>query len=277
MIENRLHIILSLRAFHTYFEDGNCNCLSFQPTAKTKELFQRFGLVVRKQANGFDLYTAKDDFNAYAKYIQNTTGQTHFEFEIHNRDTHFRALTELPLDQIELLYYDTAMGTNNTDGKCLLRPDFRPQTAENVLGRLRIGFSDLARLSDDTNRCTFEIRFEARATQWQYYIINHSAMPMENPAVKGKSGVSFGQAATVVMPNGESALLFSSGETLLALSEVPQQTFDLVNQFKRNNASGKNTSAKILIKGLPHPKPSRLVVVDFNGVQHASSPMYVYV
>jgi hypothetical protein len=140
------------------------------------------------------------------------------------------------------------------------------------IGRVRFYFADLVASP------AFEIRFSARATQWQYYIINRSAAQLDNPSITGKAGIPFEGPTEVTIASGQQALFFSTGENLLPLSLSPKYRFDLVNTAATDNGSAaRKSNAKVIFKGLPDADPKNIGIVRINGNTQVSTPIYVYV
>jgi len=102
---------------------------------------------------------------------------------------------------------------------------------------------------------------------------------MDNPSITGKDGIAFTGPDKVILENGEPALLFSSGNTLLPLSNVPKYVFGLANAPIIINGGGvkKTGVTQTVFKGLPNPDPSRVGTVIIDGGSKVSSPMYVYI
>jgi len=262
-MNTQFYIVFSLRISHGYFEKRICNCISFAPNADTQKLIRRFGFRLRQKTNGFEFYSTNKDFARYLKYIQNVTGQSEFAFEMTCANEHFSAFTESPSSgkwQFSSAKMENGMQLTPTIG----------QSAA-ISGTLQIRFSDLIGCAADHNP-EFEISFKAKATQWQYYIINKNDVPLQNPMVTGKSGIKFTEGIAVTIPTGEKALLFSSSEPIV-LSESPQLIFDLVGQSKTNP----DKPGKPVIRGLPNPNPARTATVETDGKKTEASPMYVYI
>ena len=103
-------------------------------------------------------------------------------------------------------------------------------------------------------------------------------MILANPSITSKDGISFTGPASVTIQSGQQALLFSSGESLIPLSQQPKQRFDLVDNPAPDNQQGqKRNSPKIIYKGLPNADPKFYGITEVNGSSQVTSPMYVYV
>jgi hypothetical protein len=144
---------------------------------------------------------------------------------------------------------------------------------------LKISLSDILKYQNKDGALQMQIEYTARATQWQYYIINRSLVKLDNPAVTGKSDIAFEGPANVTIATGQAALLFTSGKNLIPLSECPKYKFDLVNSSgaTQDNGSRSKKAGKIIFKGLPHPQPGRFGSLIVNGKGQVSSPIYLYI
>jgi hypothetical protein len=280
MIKTGFTIAFKIEVSHSYFKNNICTCLQFELSAATKKIFDRFGCIIRNKINGFDFYVnATNDLAALLTYIKTVTGQDHFEFDIKNKNPSFNLFTELPANWVGQLTYDSnSDGNNIAKDTVQLKESLSVNSGIASFGKLTIHFDDIIKYQNTNNYTQFTIEYKARATQWQYFIINRNAVVLDNPAIVGKVAVDFDMPEIVITETGQQAILFSSGNNLIPLSEVPVYMFDLVNNAKANNgAIQKSKAAKIVYKGLPNPDPDKIGVVKGNITNEFSSPMYVYV
>lgn len=272
--------LFQVEILHSYFESSICPCLQFLPAASTQGLMERYKFTILQNVNGFQFYsTSAVSLRDSLDYIRTVAGTNYFEFELFNNDAAFYCFTGgLPLNWQGQLLYNSAM-VNNDNGIFVMTQSLSVPEITAITGKLKINFDDLLKYDAAAQPLTYRISYTARATQWQYYIVNRNAIPMENPAVKGKSGIVFDNAGSVTMDTGEKALLFYSG-TLLPLSKVPNHKFDLVNTPADNNSATiktKQNSARIIFKSLPTPDPMRMGTVAIDNKTQVSSPIYIYV
>ncbi len=78
------------------------------------------------------------------------------------------------------------------------------------------------------------------------------------------------------METGQQAILFTSGENLLPLAEIPEYRFNLVNTPVAKSGQAP-LPPQVVFKGLPNPDPVRIGTVATGEVTRVISPMYVYV
>jgi hypothetical protein len=274
MIRSNFQIAFSVEVSHTYFKENVCKCLQFNPGSVTRALIRRFDLRIRKRISGFDFYiNTRSSLNSFLKYIGTATGQTFFDFDIVTITPAFIFFTDFPANWLGQLVYDSISASNIYSGnKAQLTPDMVSETKASHVGKLRIYFQDII----NQGYTQFAINYMARATQWQYFIINNSSIPLQNPSISGKTDISFVGPEQVTMDTGQKALLFTSGENLIPLTEVPKYKFNLLNNAVLQ-AGQKPSSVKVIFKGLPTPDPIRIGAAMNGNTIQVVSPMYVYV
>jgi hypothetical protein len=270
---SNFQIAFSISVLHTYFEEDTCTCLRFNPGPAIKALSKRFELKQSNRIDGFDFYintrSSIPDFLAYAGKV---TGYSFFDFEIETVEPTFNLFTDLPMGWLGQLVYQSNDNLNTRDGTVIqLHANRVPAASTTNLGTLAIHFEDIIQ----NGYTQYAINYKARATQWQYFVINTSTVQLENPSISGKIPVSFDGPESVTTRTGQKALLFTSGDNLLPLSELPRYKFDLVNKPARQ--TGQTLSPKVIFKGLPNPDPRRSGVATVGDDSRVVSPMYIYV
>lgn len=272
MITTSYRLLFQLSVHHTYFEGSVKDCIRFLPGKITKKLLKRFGLKIAKSINGIEVYTNSRQSNAaFFNYVSTVTSEDRFDFDIITDSSLFWSVTELPVEWLGKLNYDSTLSTRKEDGTLLLQPALATGSCMESSGSVSIQFTDI--LNNYSDRLVFDVEFKARATQWNYYIINKSKIKLNDPGISVKNNpVSFEGPERVTTSDGTSALRFSSGSNLLPLSEVPKYKFDLVD-----NASSSTVSARSIFKGLPTPDPVHTMLVQVNGKNEIASPMYIYI
>jgi hypothetical protein len=261
--------------YHTFFDNNKCNCLHFIPNSQTEKTLRKFGFIINTIANGFDLfYNATSSIDSVLDYISKTTSQDYFEFNIKCGNPNFILFTALPINWLGQITYTSQDSKNqNKDDTIQLNQTLETKETTLLFGQLKIYFEDIKKNQTSSKPIHFELNFKARETQWQYYVINRNSIPLNNPCVTEKGGVQFDGPEKVTLQTGEQALLFTSNDTYIPLSEKPKYKFDLINKNTSDESNQKNTNAKIIIKGLPVPDVSRIGIIENNQV---ASPMYIY-
>lgn len=271
--------LFQLDVFHSFFQEDICRCLEFNASSATEKLMKQFRFLIRRQINGIGLYmNAKQPADQLLSYIERATGQDAFCFEIRTNNPDFNFFTELPPDWVGQLLYNSSSsrGENNS---IQLSQELSGNAGTLCMGKVTLRFEDILKFGSQTGCANFEIRYEARATQWQYFVINNSQVPLNDPAISGKAAVNFEGPEKVWTATGQPALLFSSGARLLPLSEAPVYKFDLINRpaSKGGTEDGKAIKPQVIIKGLPTPDPAWIGRANGDANEQLASPMYVYV
>jgi len=280
MIQSNYKIAFRVEVFHSYFENNVCNCLRFKPGNETLKLQKRFGFKLQSNSNGFDFYAdSKTSLAAVLNYISMSTGQTYFDFDIESTNPAFSYFTELPVSWKGQLLYDSSSPLNQFDnGTLILGAAMSDLPGSLTAGKLSVHFDDLLRYTAGKGYADLCIYLNARNTQWQYFVINKSAVQFVNPVIKSNTAIEFDLPEMVTIPTGQKALLFSSGKNLIQLSKKPKYKFTLMDHAVPGTAEQiKRPAGRIIFKGLPNPDPQHIGIVNINGNQHVSSPMYVFI
>ncbi len=272
--------IFEVSALHSYFKDNVCRCLEFVPSDSTTKMMQRFGFILRNQIGGFGLYCCtKDSLNNYLNYIEKVSNENSFNFNVYSNESYFNIITDLPTNWIGTISYNSENKTNTlSKGVLELKEDLSDNENTDTLVQLRINFKEIVKYSQQNSFAEFEIKFKARATQWKYYIINRNSVKLDNPKISSKTDLSFEGPAVTTIATGEEALLFTSGNHLIPLTEFPKYKFNLINEIIKDENSQKNrTSPKVILNGLPNPTPERIGFEVDPETKLVSSPMYIYI
>lgn len=271
-MNSQYKIIFSIQVFHEYFEKGICSCIAIQPNKATAKNINRYGFKINWNGNTFEFYSnLYQNISDYLNYIQANSKRDCFEFDLTSSDSNFTLFTELPTNWANQFIY-TSSNTVYENQKLVLTAASIPSTNSAIIGSVKIYFKDIIALLSTNNECNYTIKYESRATQWRYYIINKSEIPLNNPEIVSKIPVDFEQAITVTLQNGNRALLFSSGKNLMKMSEIAKYQFDLVDRSTMSNQKGKT-----IFKGLPNPSPKNISIEEENKEKIVTSSMYVYI
>jgi hypothetical protein len=280
-MESKFKVVFKLTVTHAYFEQGICSCLQFTPDDRTKKILTRFGFLIKNKVDGFELYSnSNSELPALLDYIKKATSQEFFTFNIQTNNPDFNSFTALPVNWMGQLTYDSRAAGNLYSANIVkLKETLSADTNPKAVGSIVLRFDDVIKYTGRINGVLFNIGYEAKCTQWQYFVINKSALKLDNPAVVGKSDISFNAPQSVTTENGLQALLFSSGDKLIPLSEVPKYKFDLVNNpiLTDSKKPNKSTAPQTIFRGLPTPDPKRIGLITMDSKKQVSSPMYVYV
>lgn len=273
MMRTNYQLLFSVETSHTYFENSVCDCLSFVPDYYTEQLLKRYGFMLNHSKNGFRMYVSAPAAVAdFLQYISLVSGQEAFSFELVTKDPGFFVYTDLPYNELVQLSFDSS-NVSATESTLTFNTGFAAGQQNSIVGTMTVAFEDILRYTT-TAAPVFRIALNARSTQWQYYIVNTTKMPISNPGITGKNPASFSGPQTVTIESGQEAMLFVS-EELLPLSEKPFYQFDFVSY--PSNGVSKKPAPKMLFRGLPNAGAEYYATTTVNGAVQVCSPMYVYV
>lgn len=278
MIQSNFIKVFNVLVYHSFFDNNKCHCLHFTPNHKTHKTLHKFGFKINPVFNGFELFSNTNlSLSDILDYISKTTQDNYFEFDIKSSNPNFILFTALPINWLGTINYSSQDPKNeNSTNSIVLNQTLETKSVSPFFGCLKIYFEDLKKTQNSDSSLLYKINFTARATQWQYYFINKNNVTLSNPAISEKGPIQFDGPKKVTIQTGEQALLFTSNENNILLSEKPKHKFDLVNQNTSNDSSQTHSKGKVIIKGLPVPDVSRIGIIENSANNQVASPMYIY-
>ncbi|WP_442266834.1 hypothetical protein ACSIGC_03795 [Tenacibaculum sp. ZS6-P6] len=275
MLKSSFYKIVSLTVLHNYYTGNVCKDLKYEPAKESGDIINKYGFKIIITAVGFELYVdRKENFSNLLNYITSTTGETTFKFHASTLNPLFYQFTELPINEIGITHFNTDNAIENVEtNKLILTPSFRSTNSADYLFEFTIRFEDLIKLNDEKKEANYEIKFEARATQWKYYIVNTTGQHLGKLSIKDTSGIQFSGPEQILLPNEQKAQLFSLVGDLLPFSEKPIYTFDLISNSIKNGVE----RSKVVFKGLPKSNPKEIAINEELLSSKITSLMYVYI
>ena len=264
-------MIFKVSIFHSYFENSICNCLSINLKPDAAFILKRFNFLIRNTINGIEFYSNSSNVPALLNYISESTRLSSFDFELTANNDCFNYFTDLPMNWAGQLEYNSNSKSNlQEEGNIQLVAQLSQSMYQPILGNMVIHFTNIM----NNVPAQFTINYKARATQWQYFIINKSAMKLDHPKIVGKSEIEFEGPQNITIETGEKAMLFSSNQNLIPLNALPVYKFDLIDSPTKEII--KNAPIKTIVKGLPTPSVAQMGIIK-SDIKLVSSPIYVYV
>ncbi|MCG8574695.1 MAG: hypothetical protein MI810_07410 [Flavobacteriales bacterium] len=266
--------ISEVKISHSYFDLEMTYPIQLKLSAATEQWVSKYGFTVTYfRDNIIRLYTQNSgDLKDRFQYVEKITGENAFVFELVTEENSFYQYTDVPVNELGRLVFNSNEGTKVDEGQIDLGKGRFEQGEYTKLAIIRLYFKDI--LSTEI----FDLSFTARKTQWNYYIINQSSLDLSEPEITGSEEVLFEGPEEVILPNKQTALLFSSGLTLIPLSYRPKYKFKLVNN---QSGTGRLTASrkiqKTIFQALPNPDPMNLEIKNASNNGDLASPMYVYV
>ncbi|MBQ0788016.1 MAG: hypothetical protein KBT69_10980 [Oceanihabitans sp.] len=264
--------IFSIKITHDYFDSSFAESVNLTVGKETQRLVSLYNIKLRIVGYSCSLFinseTSTEDF---LNYLESVTSTNYFDFNIHIVDSSFYNYTNISFNSNpSYLYESNASGNSLDTNTTLLNPKVDTVSLNNEFAIIKIYFQDIMEAPSEGQ--DFLIAFRSRATLWQYYIINRTAINLSSPSIQGNSDVSFSGPKQVTLQNGQQAIVFTSNQPL-KLSQTPKYTFDLMDVRVENN----QVISKKIFSGLPHPNAGQLEISTENGNPVFSSPMYIYV
>lgn len=259
--------VFQVAVFHEYFESGHAKNMSFRPFIETIKLMERLGMLLRIIPSGFEVFIKSDSIPDFMNSISAGNELDYLEFTVINNDPYFINYTQLPLAG-SFSYLYTSENQLNELKQESIHLKFIQEAKQNDFASIRIYLKDLLDFQSQTLH--YSIYFEARATRWDYYIVNQGGLNIEGLKIETHEDFTFEGPTEMMLQNGQEVLWFSSGDTHLKLSEKPHFKFDLVTHKEPT------IQPKSLIARLPLANFKSLVSYNENGVEGFSSLHYIY-
>lgn len=263
-------IILKVDISHEYYKDTTCRGLKIVPNATSSSVLTRFGLKFYPYEGGFEILYPANRITQLLRYVRNALHISCFEFGAIAKNEAFRLFTEIPMNRLGFYSYDSRRLAGESENDSEMKPVFVEDSHGSIVLNFKIHFDDLI-----NGENTYQVKLNSRRTCWEYYVFNQEEKYFENLQIKSKGDhtVVFVNKGPKTMENGQTATIFSSGNTLLSLSEYSIYQFDLVNIKSVKDAKDRSNT---VFNGLPVPRPENIETQD-SGEEPVASMIYVYV
>jgi hypothetical protein len=166
----RYAALFGVRVKHDYYPDAVCHDLRFEPTARTRRLLQGYRLVLRELPDGIAVCAplGADGKSPLIGLRRNEL----FAFDLRVRNPEFHLFTDLQglADNADPLY--TSAGVAAKDGKALKLTERKPACATDAtrLAGVELRY-DASMPEPGRDEAPFEVRFNAKAARWAYYLL----------------------------------------------------------------------------------------------------------
>jgi len=257
--------LLNIAVEHGFYTDGACSCLDFQPTEKTRRIFDNAGLLQKKTADGIQIVYDESRLEALKLYAEDPQEPLCFEFKVYSNDAQFRSYTEPFADMGKGILYLDNRATTAGDGKISLsvfeyvsNDDLKKTDSDELrdmisqrdrllppLFVVKI-FAETAQASHieawlESELTSYSIVFNARQTFWKYYLLGKMANA-GSYIFDPDNQVEFEALGETSLPDRRMALTFRSKQSI-PLNEY----YDFRFQLKQQGPGGEN----VLINRLP--------------------------
>ncbi|MBV1873616.1 MAG: hypothetical protein KUG80_02480 [Gammaproteobacteria bacterium] len=274
--------ILQIRLFHEYFDSGFMQDVILLPAPETKKFIDKYELLIVQDKEGFSLhYFGCNSFSDFCQSLSILLVQQSFVFYIKSYGLSFSVISEWPLSWLGLVHYSSRNFVLSHTEEVELLADFVSDGdfKDDIFAQISIFPQDLFNPDGVCVYQIFDVKIQARKTQWFYYIFNRSGLDLSAPVVTNRKGIEFNAPESIIFDNGEEVLRFSSGENHFVLCETAKTTLKLID-YPSPVQSGvyENVQAsKEIIRDLPIPMVDKINIKISKGQQLACSEMYVYV
>jgi len=257
--------LLNIAVEHSFYTDGACSCLDFQPTEKTRRIFENAGLLQKKTADGIQIVYDENKREALRLYAEDPQEPLCFEFKVYSKDAQFGSYTEPFADMGEgILYLDNRATTpgegkislsafdyvSNDDLKKMESNELRdmmnqrdrllpPVFVVKIFAETGLASHIDAWLASD--HTSYSIVFNARRTFWKYYLLGKMANA-GSYIFDPDNQVEFEALGETSLPDQRMALTFRSKQSI-SLNEY----YDFRFQLKQQGPGGEN----VVINRLP--------------------------
>ena len=266
--------LFQLRLLHDYYQHHIWQDCDILPDPATQHLIRRFQLQTIMNNGEFGLYSWQAGSRQnFLNYMIQQLGNQPLVFWLQAEPAHFYQVTEVPWDWAgQLSFRSNSLSSSTVPAELQAHFSRRTLYPADILGVVQIYPQNLLSSGEDSMR--YCIKFQARQLHWQYYVVNRSRVILQDPIIKNHNGIEFEPPEAIHLPDGQEALLFSSGQQQFALEQRPSVKLNLVNRLRSQFTA--KTIENCLIKGLPTPRNDQLKNKKGKGKRYVYSEMYVY-
>lgn len=266
--------LFQLAISHSYFASGQLEGWTLAPDAATDTVLRRYGLAPAMRDGVFALTTFQPAPSALLRYLDDQLAGAPLVFWLRCDQQQLLMVTDLPLDWVGQFALSTK-DARNDGARWRITPVPGPRTnlRDGVAGVLSVYPADL--LAMGAKNIELSVDFDARAVHWIYYLVNRGQIRLENPAI-GKDGFLFNGPQPAVLPGGEKAMCFDSGDAAFPLQQNPTTMFDLIDRPQAVSAEMDGGTEHCVLKGLPVPAGNQLEVRSGGAAPYVYCAMQVY-
>jgi len=263
---------------HRYFNNGVFQGCKILADSSTSDVIRRYGMLMHMVEGVFACYPASsDDVSEFLSYLNMQLQGAPLRFLLLADEAQFIFMTDVPLNWVGQVMMDSKSGTaeySHGETRIRLTQTFSGRTVRQcgVIGMISIHLDDLLATVPVGGR--YVVDFRARSLPWRYYLVNRSQTKLNSPMIRDQNQVCLDGPVSMVLPNGEPGLCFSSGAMVFPLQQIPTLIFDLIDRLPLAMDSEEHAIEHCLIHGLPTPDVGELE--QAGGAKDVFGAMYVY-
>ena len=263
--------IASINIHHSYFADGFCRGIVFEPDKPTNLLLKKLGFLFGSSKSGFALYADAAHLSVDRQGIEKEKGVWNsLRFVMAFQDPNFFRFTHLPnISGENILYGLSAHADLPTSRVARLLVNFSSENDHPLKSELVIELTELLQRLSEKGNAVYDFYLTAKSTQWVYVLLNKEWLSLTHLKITNQAFTFLGPHL-VVLPNGDNAFLFSSGTHHIPFAEVPTTFCSLID-----DASGP-AKHRTIISRLPIADPGKLSrFTGIDGVDADASFIYI--
>jgi hypothetical protein len=261
-------LLFRINFYHSYFTNGKFTNFQLKPDQLTENIFKNYDLILRREVNGIAIFFAEQFADNARSRDQILSDNLFFNFKISLGDANFFNYTDYMPSVIEdnLFYFKypfsftpSQIGLMHSQA-CVTETDLKNNlTLEQPYFSKPFGHIEI---TTDVNIPTdLKIQFFSPSLFWRYIIYKSHLLEFEGLAVANKNkSIFFSGPQTIVLPNGNSAIAFTS-PTTIQYKEHPEVNWQLLEQYKQGESLG-----RVVMPSLPVPKNNQ---VSFLGKEYS--------
>jgi hypothetical protein len=263
-------VLCHVDLLHGYYADGIFKQAKVTPDEKSQVFMWNAGLLFKTTTKGFAIYYGANFDAAYVQELTSFFGNFYIRLNLYSTANDFVYITETPLEQLSL-YHFSNRNLSGQDAHLML-----PTLQADILMSGTLGYIDI-HLDEFLD---FVIAFEARTTQWNYYLANVNDEGTDDLLIQDSEGNIFSGPEKITISNGTTAYKYSSGQQYYPLKETPSHFCTLKKKVDALQEQPEIAdSSDILIEKLPAASPSSITSIEnieSDQQEIACSSIYVY-
>jgi len=261
-------LLFRINFYHSYFTNGKFTNFQLKPDQLTENIFKNYDLILRREVNGIAIFFAEQFADNTRSRDQILSDNLFLNFKISLGDANFFNYTDYMPSVIEdnLFYFKypfsftpSQIGLMHSQA-CVTETDLKNNlTLDQPYFSKPFGHIEI---TTDVNIPTdLKIQFFSPSLFWRYIIYKSHLLEFEGLAVANKNkSIFFSGPQTIVLPNGNSAIAFTS-PTTIQYKEHPEVNWQLLEQYKQGESLG-----RVVMPSLPVPKNNQ---VSFLGKEYS--------
>ncbi len=283
-----METLMTLEIRHEWFTSGRFAACQVVPAPKTAQLLERYRLLSELRDGVYTLFCSGQ--TGCASVLTSLQAQLFGEplqFSLRHRPHEFAAITELAVDWVGTLAFDTRR-TENRAGALRLLPELRatvPVLGQPVASTSAMSHAEIATLAlypaqlvsgagvGSGSAPHYVIAFAARRLHWMYWLHYRGHTRLNRPQITDLKGIEFEPPQALTLPDGTAALCFGSGDLSFPMQQVPEQRLQLIDHMAVPSAP---PVRRCVMRGLPTPQPGQIKQQIRSGQPYVFSAMHLY-